>query len=153
MKKGLQFLLLLLVVALVAAVSSYVMRCCMGTQGCAHCQPVEGGADAHRWIHEQLELSAEQERQLEPMEQRYHAETQHLQEVIRLANMELGQALLEDGEVSGRVKQAIGRVHEAQGQLQQKAIEHVVEMKAVLTPEQYQRLLNLTADALYQIDR
>mgnify|MGYP001383926421 CR=1 FL=1 len=153
MKKGIQFVLLLLVVALVSAGSSYLMRCCMTRNGCSHCASVREGTDAHRWIHEQLGLSADQERQLEPMEQRYHAETQHLQEVIRLANMELGQALLEDREVTDRVRNAIQRVHDAQGQLQQKAIEHVVEMKSVLTAEQYQKLLNLTADALYQIDR
>ena len=52
----------------------------------------------------------------------------------------------------GRVSTAVERIHDAQGELQEATIEHVFEMKGVLTPEQYQKLLNLTADELNEVN-
>jgi Spy/CpxP family protein refolding chaperone len=111
-----------------------------------------GHADAHHWIHTQLGLSAEQEKQLVPIEQRYDEQRRHFSELIRVANMELGQALLADEGDSPRVKGAIAKIQQAQGQLQDATLRHVFEMKPVLKPEQYQKLLNLTANALSQTD-
>lgn len=152
MKKVLQLVVFLALVAAVSVGACFLMRCCLPI-ACGHCSAITGSADPHLWVHEQLGLTPEQERQLEPLEARHHAQTQDLQEVIRLANMELGQTLLDEKGASPKVTAAIAKVHAAQGELQQKAIEHVIEMKGVLSPEQYQKLLNLTADALYQIDR
>ncbi len=142
MKRVLQIVGLLLAVALVAGVA------CWFTARWAEQRP----ADAHHWIHSQLGLSAEQEKQLEPIEQRYDEQRRHFTEVIRIANTELAQALLADGGDSPRVKAAIAKIHEAQGQLQEATLRHVFEMKPVLRPEQYDKVLNLTANALYQVD-
>jgi Spy/CpxP family protein refolding chaperone len=109
-------------------------------------------ADAHTWIHSQLGLSKEQERLLIPIEERYDADKKHYGEVIRLANMELGQAILEDGRESPRVQAAVAQIHEAQGQLQNATLRHVFQMEPVLTPEQYKKLLSLTANALYEVE-
>ena len=38
------------------------------------------------------------------------------------------------------------------GELQMLTIQHILEMKEALSPEQYQKLLNLTADALDSLD-
>ena len=46
------------------------------------------------------------------------------------------------------MRAAVANIHDAMGQLQNAALEHVFEMKAVLTPAQYQRLIDLTARAL-----
>jgi len=46
-----------------------------------------------------------------------------------------------------------GRVLANSEKLQEATLEHVFEMKEVLTPEQYQKLLNLTADELNQVNR
>jgi nickel and cobalt resistance protein CnrR len=105
----------------------------------------------HDWIHEQLEQTAEQEKQLEPIERRFREQRQHYLEVIRLGDMELAQAILQDKGDSPAVRAAIEKIHQAHGDLQKITIEHVFEMRAVLTPEQYEKLLNLTANALYQI--
>ncbi len=88
-----------------------------------------------------------------PLEQRYDEQKRHGSELIRLANMELAQAILTDKTDSPRVRAAIAKIHEAQGELQNATVQHVFEMRAVLQPEQYEKLLNLTADALYQVER
>ena len=109
-------------------------------------------ADAHHWIHTQIGLTAEQENQLVPIEQRYDEQRRHWSELIRVANTELAQAVLADEGDSPRVRAALAKIQEAQGQLQDATLRHVFEMKPVLRPEQYSKLLNLTANALSQPD-
>ena len=108
--------------------------------------------EAHHWIHTQLGLTAEQEKQLVTVEQRYDEQRRHFAELIRVANLELAQALLADEGESPQVKAAIAKIHDAQGQLQDATLRHVFEMKPVLSPEQYSKLLNLTSNALLQND-
>jgi len=108
--------------------------------------------NAHDWIHSQLGITAEQVRSLEPIERNYRAQRRDLEQQLLLANRELAEAVLADGKDSQRVKDAIEKIHVHMGTLQQLTIGHVFEMEAVLTPEQYQKLLNLTANALYNLD-
>ncbi len=88
-----------------------------------------------------------------PLEQRYEDQKRHGNELINLANMELAQAILTDKGDSPRVRSAIAKIHEAQGELQNATVQHVFEMRVILRPEQYDKLLNLTANALYQVQR
>jgi Spy/CpxP family protein refolding chaperone len=108
--------------------------------------------DGHDWIHSQLGLTAEEEKALEPIEQHYHERSRVLDDQMRAANSELAKAILEDGQDSPRVREAITKIHTTMGELQNVAIDHVFEMRGTLTPEQYQKLLHLTADALGNID-
>lgn len=110
---------------------------------------VRAAEDPHAWIHRQLGMTEEQERLIAPAEQRLEERRRHLIEVIQLANMELAEAMLDSEGPSPRVAAAIEKIHEAQAELQQVTIEHVFEMRDALRPEQYDKLLNLTADALY----
>ena len=104
--------------------------------------------DAHAWIHTQLGITAAQEKALEPIEQRYAEQRKHYGEMLRIANAELGKAILEERSDSDRVKAAVARIHEAQGELQNATLQHIFEMQSVLTPQQYEKLLQSTADAL-----
>jgi len=108
--------------------------------------------NAHDWIHTQLALSAEQDVALEPIEKRYRSERNNLEQQLTLANRELAEAILADGRDSERVHAAIEKIHLHMGALQKLTIGHVFEMRDVLTPEQYKKLLNLTANALYNLD-
>lgn len=108
--------------------------------------------NAHDWIHTQLALSAEQDVALEPIEKRYRSERNNLEQQLTLANRELAEAILADGRDSERVHAAIEKIHLHMGALQMLTIGHVFEMRDVLTPEQYKKLLNLTANALYNLD-
>lgn len=133
---------LVLLLALVAVVSSAVTAWVL-TKGS---RPVP--QDYHSWIHEELGMTDEQERRLEPSERRYEETKRHLTEVIRLANQELAQAISEDRANSPRVQAAVQRIHAAMGELQQATLQHIFEMKEVLEPEQYDRLIELTREAL-----
>ena len=104
--------------------------------------------DAHAWIHTQLGITPEQDRALDPIEDRYAEQKKHYGEMLRIANDELGRAMLEDRGSSERVKAAVARIHEAQGELQNAALQHIFEMKPVLTPQQYDKLLRSSAAAL-----
>ena len=75
-----------------------------------------------------------------------------LARALQQANRELAQTILEDRGESPRVRAAVAKIHDAMGQLQNATLEHVFEMKTVLTPVQYDRLLTLTAQALSETD-
>lgn len=148
MKRWVPVLALLVAVALAA-----VGACWLTGHFMAGRAPAQSHAEAHQWIHSQLKLTPEQEAQLAPIEQRYDEQKRHFSELIRLANMELAQALLQDRADSPGVGEIVAKIHAAQGELQKATLRHVFEMKPVLTSEQYDRLLNLTANALYQVPR
>jgi Spy/CpxP family protein refolding chaperone len=140
-KVWVRLLLFVLLLGAVAAVTFYV---------CDHFlrQSVEGPVNYHYWIHSQLSLSSKQESELEPIEAKFARRRDELVASIRGANRELAEALLADKSDSERVKGAVQTIHSAQGELQQAVLEHVFDMRPVLTPEQYDRLIQLTAHAL-----
>jgi Spy/CpxP family protein refolding chaperone len=130
-------------VAAVSSISSYSLCCRMPMN------PKPAGSD---WIHTQLGLTAAQEKALEPIDQRYSERSHVLEEQMRLGNLELARAILEDGSDSPRVRGAIEKIHASMGELQHATINHVFEMRSALTPEQYNKLLHFTADALDNLD-
>ena len=111
-------------------------------------KPAAGPVNYHYWIHSELGLSAKQESDLEPIEAKFAQRRDELVASIRGANRELAEALLSDKSDSERVKDAVRKIHRAQGELQQAVLDHVFDMRPVLTPEQYDRLIQLTAHAL-----
>ena len=137
---------MLIIVALVAAAACYVSARVFGP---LHPQR---GVSGHEWIHKQLGLSPDEQKALEPIETKFAQRKQNLMDEIRNANKELAEAIKQDQADSPRVSAAVERIHHAQGELQKATIEHVFEMKGVLTPEQYQKLLNLTADELNEVN-
>ncbi len=104
--------------------------------------------DPHQWLHEQLNLTTEQDRQLIPIEKKFVSKKQEMETLIHEANHELAAAINEDGNYSSRVKQAVDKIHMAQGELQKVTLEHLFEMHTVLNPEQRKKLNALTTDAL-----
>jgi Spy/CpxP family protein refolding chaperone len=139
-KKPAQVVLFLILVAVVAAGSCLLTRVVFPAMHKAE--------ESHAWIHDQLHITAEQEKALEPIEHRYAERRTQLAVAIQDANTELASAILEDRSDSPRVNAAIEKIHAAQGELQMVTMQHVFEMKAVLTPEQADKLLKLTAEAL-----
>lgn len=142
MKRPIQFVLILAVVALVATSACLLTRYVVPTMRNTNPE------DAHYWIHQQLGITSEQEKSLDPIEHRYSARRIQLTQAIQQANTELANVLLEDKAATPRVNAAIEKIHAAQGELQMVTIAHVFEMKAVLTPDQWDRLMKLTAEAL-----
>lgn len=104
--------------------------------------------DPHQWLHEQLNITAEQDKKLVPIEETFAERKKTLEAEIHQANTELAAAINEDGNYSGRVQQSVDRIHTAMGELQKVTLEHLFEMHSVLTPEQRKKLNSLTTDAL-----
>jgi Spy/CpxP family protein refolding chaperone len=142
MKPAIRVIALLVAVCAVACIASWVTAHYVDRH--ARHEAVE----THAWIHTQLDITAEQDKALEPIEQRFDEKKKHYAELIRIANKELAQAILEDRADSPRVTAAVGRIHQAMGELQNATLQHIFEMKPVLTPQQYDKLLQLTAEAL-----
>src|SRR5262249_17540180 len=107
-----------------------------------------GLVSAHIQIHQKLGLTPEQEKRLEPIEQRFAQQKEQLLRSIRQASVQLAKAIREDKPNSSEITTAVAAIHAAQGELQKVTLDHVFEMKAVLQPEQYQKLLDLTGQAL-----
>jgi nickel and cobalt resistance protein CnrR len=139
------FLFFLVLVASIAATSCVLAERWMSR---CLCQRQEQG---HSWMHQKLGLNAEQKKKLEPLEQHYAEQKRHSEEMMKLANRELALAIVEDKEDSERVRTAIDKIHHAMGGLQKATLNHIFEMKGVLSPEQYEKLLQLTSQGLNEV--
>lgn len=104
--------------------------------------------DYHYWIHTQLELTPEQDKALEAVEETFAKRQRTLRARIVEGNAELADAIETDKTDSPRVQAATAKIHDAHGELQKAVLEHVFAMRSALTPEQYDRLLASTARAL-----
>lgn len=102
----------------------------------------------HEMLHDELDLSAAQEREIEALERDFAPRRRALEAEMRAANGELAAAMHEEHEYGPRVTAAVERFHQAMGQLQGETMQHVFAMRAVLNEEQRQRFDTIVADAL-----
>lgn len=96
---------------------------------------------AHNWLHQELKLTAEQERALEPVEAKFGVKQRELAAALSEANRALARAMGEEKGYTTRVAAAVEVVHQRMGDLQKASIEHVFAMRSVLSPEQGDKLL------------
>lgn len=90
----------------------------------------------HDRLHRTLELTAEQDRRLHVIEAAFAGEKQRLEAEMRAANRELAEAISAGKAYTPQVQAAVDHFHLAMGALQKATVEHVFEMRAILTPEQ-----------------
>jgi Spy/CpxP family protein refolding chaperone len=131
MNSWIQLLLLFGVVGVTAGTASFVTNRLFY-------RSARGLASEHIQIHQKLGLTPEQEKRLEPIEQRFAQQKEQLLHSIRQANGQLAKAIREDKSNSPEITTAVAAIRAAQGELQKVTLDHVFEMKAVLQPEQYQ---------------
>lgn len=145
-RKSLPLLCVVFVTALLGCAigCAVVMKLTMGGDH----QPETSHADAHDWLHSQLNITEEQEVALEEIEDRFAETEAKLEAALAAANTHLAEVLKEDRTYSPRVEQAVDKIHHAMADLQKATVEHLVEMEDVLTPEQYDQLLELAGEAL-----
>lgn len=132
-------------VVAVAALSSFC------TWRWAASRPAAGSVDAHEWLHKELRVTAAQHKALEPIEARYAERERAIREKMRQANQELAAAIAKSKGYSPEVAAAVEKVHQHMGELQKASLEHLFEMRTVLTPEQGERLFQLAHDALEKL--
>jgi Spy/CpxP family protein refolding chaperone len=99
-------------------------------------------------VHEELKLSADQERQIEALESAFAERRKSLDAEMRKANAELATAIRASDVAGPEVAAAVHHFHEAMGALQTETIEHVFAMRKILTPEQRARFDDKIAQAL-----
>ncbi len=104
----------------------------------------------HEALHDKLQLTADQHAQLVVIENRYFKIRKDLEEQIRLANLQLAQAIKDDKSFSARVRVATGKIHKAMGELQNATLQHLFEMRPLLTDDQNRKLEQMVTDALQQ---
>lgn len=104
----------------------------------------------HQALHDKLHITSEQETKLADIEKRYRQRHQYLEEQMRLANMELADAIKADKSFSPKVQAATDKIHHAMGELQKATLEHLFEMRPTLTDEQNRKLEQMVTDALYE---
>lgn len=136
--------LFLTAIAVVAAIACYV------TLRMSQPRVTTDDIASHEWLHRELKLTEAQYRALEPIERSFGDKQRQLAEALRDANRQLARAIAEDKAYTPRVTAAVEHVHHCMGDLQKVSIEHVFAMRAVLTPEQGDRLLVLAQQALEQ---
>ena len=119
-------------VAFIAGALGVVVGLSLGANSARH-------ASLDAIIHRDLGLSAAQDAAIEAIETRYAARKSQLEGQMRAATRDIAAAVSEDSSYTPRVEQAVDRFHMAMGELQRATIEHVFEMRAVLTPAQQRR--------------
>ncbi|MFY7718887.1 MAG: Spy/CpxP family protein refolding chaperone [Brevundimonas sp.] len=102
----------------------------------------------HSVVHEQLNLSAEQDRRLDAIEARFAARRPALEAEVRVANRELAAAIAASDGDTPQVQAAVDHFHAAMGDLQKATITHVFEMRSVLTPAQAEVFDEAVVDSL-----
>ncbi|MDQ8209443.1 periplasmic heavy metal sensor [Coraliomargarita sp. SDUM461003] len=107
-------------------------------------------SEGHQWLHEALELTAQERAAIDSFEGQYHQERDELTREFdaRIAN--LRQILVESDEYVPAVDRAIHRIHEVHGQLQELSIQHYYDMLSVLPPQKQDKLRELAVQALSQ---
>jgi Spy/CpxP family protein refolding chaperone len=136
--------LFLFAIAVVAAVACFV------TLQISQPRVTSDDIASHEWLHRELKLTEAQSQALAPIEQGFGDKQHRMAEALRDANRQLARAMAEDKAYTPRVAAAVEEVHHCMGDLQKVSIEHVFAMRAVLTPEQSDRLLALAQQALEQ---
>src|SRR5438067_2362883 len=116
MKSGVRLALFLLLVAAVSAGTCYLVG-----RFARQRKPADTVA-YHYWVHRQLNITPEQDEALEPIEKQFAERRKDLVEKIRVANRELAAALRADQQ--DRVRDAVAKIHRAQGELQEAVLEH-----------------------------
>lgn len=104
----------------------------------------------HQLLHDKLHITREQEIKLSDIEKNYRQRRQYLEEQMRLANMELADAIKADKSFSPKVQAATDKIHHAMGELQKTTLEHLFEMQPILTDEQNRKLGQMVTNALYE---
>ena len=90
----------------------------------------------HGFVHDELDLTDSQLAQLEKLETDFAIKQKSLELSLRAANADLAAAMEAEHEYGPEVSLAIETVHEKMGALQKATVEHIFNMRRLLTDEQ-----------------
>ena len=113
--------------------------------------PKPAETQLHTLLHRQFDLSQEQHRKLDEIEAHYAIRRAELEAEMRTDNARLAAAISAEKGYGPRVTAAIDHSHQLMGELQKTTLEHVFEMRSVLTPEQAATFDRTVVNALTQV--
>jgi hypothetical protein len=87
-------------------------------------------------LHQRLHLSSAQERQLTVLEADFAVRRREYETQMRAANREIAQAITARHQYDAEAQAAIDHLHRAMMGLQGATVQHVLAMRALLTPDQ-----------------
>lgn len=102
----------------------------------------------HEIVHKDLDLSSEQHRKIDSIEDRFAEQRLTLEGRVQAANRELAEAIRVSNGDSRVVQPAVDHFHDAMGDLQQATIAHIFEMRSVMTDDQARRFDRSMVEAL-----
>jgi Spy/CpxP family protein refolding chaperone len=137
-----RLVLLLVLVALVASLA------CWTTSHLFLVKSTAPAGDFHHWLHTQLGITPDQDKDLEQEESRFATQRKELIAEIQKDNADLATVIAQDREYSPRVMAAVEEAHHAQSMLEEATLKHIFAMKPILTPAQFDKLLQLTSETL-----
>ncbi|TGY88199.1 periplasmic heavy metal sensor [Marinicauda algicola] len=105
------------------------------------------GESFHVLIHDELDLDPDQEARIEEIEARFASLRRAKETELAEAREAIGEALLRDKALSEDVMAATARYHDAMLALQLATLDHILEMRAELGPDQAAEFDSLLARA------
>ena len=93
-------------------------------------------SDLDTLLHNELALSADQDRQLDGLEKSFSEQRRLYGGEMHAANRDLAEAITHEHAYGPAAQAAIERFHKAMMALQEESVRHVLAMRRVLTPEQ-----------------
>lgn len=119
-----------------------------GWLGSGHLVPKHATPSLHDVVHNELKLTAEQDRRIEALEQDFAVRRRAREAELRAANAQLAAAIQARHEYTPEVAAAVERFHVAMGTLQKETVEHVLAMRKELTPAQAAKFDRRVSEAL-----
>jgi Spy/CpxP family protein refolding chaperone len=110
--------------------------------------PTRPSASLDDLLHHELQLTVDQDQRISLLEQQFAGRRRTLEDQMRAANRELATAIVSEHRYGPQARQAIENFHAAMASLQEETIQHVLAMRAVLTPPQAQQFDKTVAQAL-----
>ncbi|MCS5596990.1 MAG: periplasmic heavy metal sensor [Alphaproteobacteria bacterium] len=147
MKQFWQLLFFLMIVACAAIGGVLIGQNFLGKSSHVH---HHAAGDMHALFHSDLNLNAQQEKELAVIEKDFSRKKALYEEQMKLANMELAGAIKDGGYSSPQVQQAVDKIHGAMGALQKLTLQHLADMQAILSEEQDQQLEEKVIEQLYR---
>jgi len=147
MKKQEQFFTLAILIICMISASVLVVKLYKGSDTAYH---GAASSDMHTLFHRDLKLNEQQDKKLQKIEKSFYQQKTFLEEQMKLANMELAEAIKNADYSSPEVQKVVDKIHAAMGELQKLTLRHLTDMQSVLSDEQNRILEEKVVEQLYR---
>lgn len=121
---------------IIVAVLLAIAAGCLGAVATGYWDEDPAPRGLHDFVHEELDLGADQMARLDALEAEFTVERARLEEDLRSANASLAQAIEDEQAYGPQVSAAIEEVHVHMGRLQKATVRHVLAMRELLDERQ-----------------